>query len=403
MKTLNAIFSATLLSIATGEILRIGIGSSVAFRLLDFMVFLSVSVFFLNTIFVSKKFPDVRLKNSVFVFTFIGLFSLLVNVAYLTVDQISVAGLYLLRWIMYTLSYFVVISIGKKLSSLIVKLLLAVGSIIVIMGYFQYFLYPNLRNLFYLGWDEHNYRMFSVFLDPNFAGSFFVLFFVFVAHQLRGELAGNKHRGNIALYGVLSIITFIAVFLTYSRSAFLMLLVSSFTYLILAGRKKFLAYFLVIISLVLLALLPTFNKDNTNLLRRTSSIARVESYTNALKLIEEHPLLGVGFNAYRYAQLRYGLKVAKTGFPNHADAGADSSILFVWATTGIVGLIAYLYMWMKIVELGHRKADSKKSNLAIVLLSSVAGVFVSSLFINSLFYPVMMLWMWVLVGLVENE
>ena len=54
------------------------------------------------------------------------------------------------------------------------------GSLIVLLGFIQLMFYPALRNLYYLGWDEHLYRMFSTFLDPNFAGAFFVLFTLFV-------------------------------------------------------------------------------------------------------------------------------------------------------------------------------------------------------------------------------
>jgi len=44
--------------------------------------------------------------------------------------------------------------------------------------------------------------------------------------------------------------------------------------------------------------------------------------------------------------------------------------------------------------------NKKKENIfAIVVISSVIGLFINALFINSLFFPVIMLWMWILIAL----
>ena len=41
--------------------------------------------------------------------------------------------------------------------------------------------------------------------------------------------------------------------------------------------------------------------------------------------------------------------------------------------------------------------------LGIIFISSVAGIFVGSMFVNALFFPPIMLWLWILVGLMENK
>ena len=56
-------------------------------------------------------------------------------------------------------------------------LLLFSGLVIVGLGFVQYFFYLGLRNLYYLGWDEHLSFIFQL-LDPNFAGAFPALFFI---------------------------------------------------------------------------------------------------------------------------------------------------------------------------------------------------------------------------------
>jgi hypothetical protein len=74
-----------------------------------------------------------------------------------------------------------------------------------------------------------------------------------------------------------------------------------------------------------------------------------------------------------------------------AAAGMDSSLLFVAATTGIIGAAAYIYLLFSMIRNG------KKSRFYI---ASFAALLVHSLFVNSLFYPWVMIWMWILTGAV---
>jgi len=95
---------------------------------------------------------------------------------------------------------------------------------------------------------------------------------------------------------------------------------------------------------MLFALISSSNVENMNLFRRTSSLARLNNYSTAIKIITGHPLLGVGFNSYRYVKEMY-IKPGLGNIPSHADAGLDNSFLFILATTGIIGLLAYLFLW----------------------------------------------------------
>ena len=111
-----------------------------------------------------------------------------------------------------------ILSQNKDFKSLVKKLIIFIGIFIVGLGFIQFLFYQSLRNLFYLGWDEHLYRMFSIFLDPNFAGAFFVLYyFLFVLNILIDSLKINK----IFFIFHWSYFTFYldCNFLTYSRSA----------------------------------------------------------------------------------------------------------------------------------------------------------------------------------------
>ena len=101
----------------------------------------------------------------------------------------------------------------------------------------------------------------------------------------------------------------------------------------------------------------------------------------------------MGFNSYRYAQRDYGF-LEKDWQENHAGAGADSSLLFVLATTGLIGLMAYSWLWLGIYKLALKAKSA-------VFLASLTALCAHSFFLNSLFYAWIMAWLWMLVAVFE--
>jgi O-antigen ligase len=202
--------------------------------------------------------------------------------------------------------------------------------------------------------------------------------------------------------GMLSTLTLVALYLTYSRSALIMLIVSVVVYLYLINKKKFIVLILFLVLLSVFILPKSFQTEGTNFLRATSSEARVQTLQESLKVIQKSPVYGIGFNAYRYSENQLGLISGPNWEVSHGGAGSDNSFLFVLATTGVIGFIAYLYLLFKIFSL--RNNNLKGGNqFRIVLISSLAGLIVNSLFINSLFYVFILEWIWILAAFTESN
>lgn len=376
MNLLNKLFFLLLVvSFPLGEIARITI-NEVAVTAVDFAVALIVVVWLV----LKRRFTSAKLFKPIAIFILALVISLVVNFNRLILTEFSISFLYLIRWVLYASLYFVVLDIPSKKS--LTSWMTVGGAIVVLGGFVQYFLYPDLRNLFYLGWDEHLYRMFSSFLDPNFAGAFFVLYSLFLLNEAFFTKNGNK-----TILKVFSIITFIAIILTFSRSAYIMLVVGIVTFLILKGRSTF-GFLIILTFIASIALISTLvlRSEGTNLLRTASGEARIHSINNALAIIKDNPIFGVGFNAYRYAQIDYGF-VNEEERLIHSASGTDNSFLFVFATSGLVGLLAYLFLWLKIFLIRN----------SLIIASSIALI-VNSFFVNSLFFPLIMLWMWILIA-----
>jgi O-antigen ligase len=184
---------------------------------------------------------------------------------------------------------------------------------------------------------------------------------------------------------------YFALALTYSRSSYLAYLVGiSVVAWIKKSPKLFLAAFLLGVLTILILPRPS-GSEGVRLEREESAWARVDNWKQSLTIWVKHPVFGVGFNTYRYAQKKERF-LEDDWQENHAGAGADSSLLFVLATTGLLGFLSYGFLGWQMLKLK-----------SLVVKASLIALLIHSFFLNSLFYPWVMLWFWSLDALGENQ
>lgn len=370
------------------------------FQLNDLVVGLLVVGGVLTWVIERWKFNWPPLTKSIFAFIAIAIFSLLVNFGRFRTDELLVGSFYLLRWIAYAGLYFLLFNILKREKNpsgyirKFTNLVTVTGVLMAFIGLLQYAFYPNLRNLFYLGWDPHYFRLFGTLLDPNFMGIILVFTFLLIfAKLLEKPFLFKKHQRLIFAL----LIVFVALVLTFSRSSYIALAVGILTIAFLKKNSKILFVFASLTGILILVFFLRVIFYSPTIAQRTASTqARFVSWERSLIIIKGHPIFGIGFNTYRFERERLGFKSDEFWPTDHAGAGTDSSLLFVWATTGIFGLAAYLWLWWKIIKSVTRRQSSVVS---IVILASISALFIHSFFVNSLFYPWVMEWMWILAGI----
>jgi len=399
MRLLKILSILLILIFPLAEVGRIQFPNGVAISLNDIFLGLLIVVWVVHICRKKKEISKNKLFKPIAVFSIIALASLLLNLVNLSFDRFLIAFLYLVRWASYVLLYFIFKDFDAKFRLKINYALLFSGSMVVLLGFIQYFFYPSLRNLYYLGWDEHLYRLFSSFLDPDFAGAFFALFFLFSISFIP-EFFKKKKRLLVLIVGIESTLTLGALYLTYSRSALIMLLAGVVAYLFLINKKRFILLILFGLLLSIFILPKSFQTEGTNFLRAASTESRIQTVKEALTIIQKNPIYGVGFNAFRYARNQQGLS-GPNWQTSHGASGTDNSFLFVLATTGIVGLFAFVWLMYKLFRLGI--GNIKKNMLSIVLVSLLVGLIFNSLFINSLFYVLILEWIWILAALTESS
>ncbi len=378
-----------IVSFAFGQLIAIPLGSNVVLYVHDILL-ACVIVFAIGT---KKITPSGILVFPIGVFVGVAFISLLFNSYRFTIAELGVSSLYLLRWVLYSSLY--VISLQKFITS---RQWLTwtywSGVCVAVLGFVQYVYYKDLRNVLYLGWDPHYYRIFSTFLDPNFLSLFLVLT-LFLGMYFLNE----KSRWP---YMVGQFVTLGALFLTYSRSGYVALLVGSVVYALLIRRVKSLLI-AICVFVVILFILPTPYGEGVKLLRTTSTFARVGNWQRGYSLIKESPIFGFGFNTLRYVKEARGWGDENSIIPDKAGAGLDDSFQFLWATTGIVGLVSYLWILSKIGKIFLRAQGNHTTRvLGVIGMSGLAATIVHSQFINSLFYPQILLWWWIVVGATEQ-
>lgn len=376
MKWLWIIF---FIALTLGQLGAVSLGSGITIYSHDIVL----SVLLIWWIFSQRKTFDAKLTHSIVLFIIAAVISLIANTGKLPINQLFEGSLYLVRWILYAAIYWIVTS-GRLSFTFWLWGLFASGSALAGLGIVQYFFYPYLRNLYYLGWDPHLYRVFSTLLDPNFAGIIFV-FTLFLGIYL-WKL--NRHR-HILFF--VQTVTLCAFFLTFSRSSYLAGILGL---MIVLFHTKGLKWLLPIgvLFIGILFLLPKPDGEGVRLFRTVSTFARLGNWQRGVELIREAPIFGHGFNTLRYVQQAKGW-VDESEFPSKAGAGLDNSFQFIWATTGIVGFVSYVVLLIQMFRIGRKN---------ILLRSSLVALLVHSQFSNSLFYPWVMIWMWILVGIVER-
>lgn len=326
-------------------------------------------------------------------FLLIAILSLVVAAPSFSLRQVVVSSFYLFRLLFY-MGLFVVISfmVSRKTSLQRLRfLMLLSGVVLLIFGYAQYLILPDFRAFTIYGWDPHYYRMLSTFLDPNFFGGFMALFMIFLV-ALHHTASSSSMRW---VYRLLLVFSFGAVFYSLSRSTYLAYLVGMGVISLFTSRKVFVIAFLAIIVATMSSERATDRVSGAVKVDETAQ-ARVDSWQNAVLIGNQYPVLGVGFNTYRYVQERMGF--FGEGYDGgHAGAGVDSSSLFVFVTMGTVGFTAYLFFVVQMAFSALFKA--RKHVWAGAFLATLVALFADSQFVNSFFYPWILGWFVVMGGI----
>ena len=184
------------------------------------------------------------------------------------------------------------------------------------------------------------------------------------------------------LIGVILALGFdvLALLLTYSRGSFIAFLFGLGLWCY--RRNKFFIFLLALgFFCASILMLPKSPGESVDLSRTISVWSRWQNSQEAIGLWLNAPVLGHGFNVF----------------------GIHNSWLFILATTGVLGMLSYLWIWCGLYKKVKSVAEKSHQQTYFQLWKiSVLTVFLHSLFDNSLFFAPLMFWLWILTGNLFN-
>ena len=414
MKLHRFLFIILIVILPLGQFSRITLGSSgLVIYLNDLLLPLIIGFWVVDLLRRKEKFKPPYLSLPILLFLLVGIISLFWNKQYLSLNEFLISSLYLWRWFTYIGLYFVVFDLIKKLKDhqeriketrLYINLLIGTGFLVALFGLVQYVIFPNFASMVAQGWDPHYYRVLSTFFDPNYVGGFLVLNFVLIV--LMSLEVDSWEKFDLIKAGI-AVVILTAIVLTFSRSTYLMFVIAMFIVGVIRSRQLLILGILVGILAFLLIprvqerVIGGFNID-------TTASFRFESWEKGLDIAKKNLLLGVSYNSYRYAQIRYDYiqPWEESEVTSHASSGVDSSLILILATTGVTGLLIELWFLGRqliICGISYIKNSSSWSRiLGITVFAGVISLIIHSQFVNSLLYPFILEWVMIVIGIMEG-
>lgn len=441
MNLILFLFIAAFFTLSLGEFGQFPFGNTdFSVSIFDILLTLSLSFLLVWNIAIKKNLEMPPNLPFLLIFWAIAILSLFFS--------LDVSGwLYLVRFIIYSSTFYLAFHLARsKILSLdeFLTLIRITSMTLAVLGFAQLIIYPDLEVLSHLGYDPHKSRLFSTFLDPNFLGTFLSFGFILTSYQLvlkkYTATFFKENKWNV----ITALILGIAIILTFSRSAYLMSTISLL--LILAVKNLKLLVSFIALLIILYLIFPGFNNRIDGALNVDASAnARFSSWDKGLTIFQENPILGAGFNNIRSYSQKLNLIKPYSIDGGNSGGGIDSSLIFVMATTGMVGFLTYVIFLMNILSdlvssatysnkffyglhfqpvklmqqiyklpglrKWYREGSSskgiKENFLSLPLIAITLGLIANGFFINSLFFPpIMFVWfslLGVFYGLGEGE
>lgn len=325
-----------------------------------------------------------RPMKSFFILFLVLLLSYILNIFHYSIYENAVGFLYMLRLILYVLYLFYAlyfVSHSVK-SQFVMGILFVFSFLLIFVSFLQYFLYPELRNLIYGGWDPHLYRAFGTFFDTSVAGAIFGLMFLFFLFKI-------KSIKRSSLQSILCLLFFILLILSFSRTAYIAVTFSIIVWAIKTKHYIYIGMFAVLFIALLTAVPKPFG-EGVNLQRTITIKARLNDFQDAFTIWKSRPLLGVGYNRIRYEKAKIKPLEKVTLEISHAGAAFNSSFLIILVTGGIIGCLVFIYALVSLAFI------TPNSLLYIIFLGTM------SLSDNILLHPFVLFLLFTLISLEKS-
>ncbi len=313
----------------------------------------------------------------------------------------------------YIIRFFSILILGifvfdnfKRDNSFLYQLFGIVG-IIVLGGFIQFYFVPDISKWSTVGgFDPHMGRLLGTWMDPNFVAGLLGFFLpVMVGAWYKESQLKMK-----VILGLLILACLYAGFLTFSRSGYLSIAGGLFFFFLLRDPKIILLGILVMTAGLLTneraqkrvgelsgTMAAVIFRD-TDEVDPTAKL-RVQSWRRSYELWQKYPVLGIGYNTYRFRAAEEGVVDEKF----FSSGGSDSTLLTILVTTGIGGVLLFCWFYFGVWWRNFMRYWHTKNPIFLGFVGGWSAILVHSVFVNSLLFPLIFMPMIALIGWLESE
>lgn len=306
------------------------------------------------------------------------------------------------RFISYVILFFIIkYDVDDlKIADNIIGTYILVATILSVFGIYQFFTGFGLNKKFAQGYSfGAKARMASTLDNPNTFAAFIILaIFPILMYAIY-----TKNKVKKAFFSALVILLIINMFLTESRNSYLGIAIG-FIVLIIVYNKKLIIPFagVAVVSFII----PTVRTRILQIGAHSQDDSRIKIWQIALKMIKEHPLLGVGNGNYVSLYDTYAKKYPKLSYPDYHNMPAHNSYLKVWSELGVLGIVSFLGLLicalLKVRKFVIIADKSKYKYFFTGFYASMLAFYFMNLSDTLFFVPKMTAYFWIMLALVQS-
>lgn len=294
---------------------------------------------------------------------------------------------------------------GEKERRFLLWVFLMGAVCVVLYGFYQYL---HMATLHEASWVDNEAfprlqrRMYSTLYNPNLLSAFLLMVMGLAASMT----VWTRHPWHRLLYGGLFAALAICLVLTYSRGSWLSVCGLVIFFGFVWDKRVWLL--LAIVPLVLgfyhggvtERLLSIFSHSEAD----TSVSMRLDMWQGALSMIGDHPVLGIGWGAFKYVYPLYNELIKEAGITIFH---AHNMFLNIFAETGVVGFFFYLWFffghaWYAVRFLQYQHTSPFAKAIAMATAGAIISMAISGLSDYDLFSVQVSLTLWFLCSIFAN-
>lgn len=307
---------------------------------------------------------------------------------------------YLILFLHYLGFYHLVIQHIRSVADLkrLVWTIFGAAVIVVAYGFVQALMATDTQSQAWVDPSQFanlKFRVYSTLENPNLLAGFLVMmnaFFLGFAYKIKDR---RTRLWLLALFVVFGI----CLGLTYSRGAWLSLLVVMLAGSISYGRNSW--WFVILIPLALFFFSDTFADRIMSVIHPvdTSASLRMALWESTMAMIRDYPLTGIGWGAYLWTYPAYDFFIQN---PDVKIYHAHNMYLHLMAEIGIPAFILFMTIIAKTVYMAVRVAKRSKdrwlSGLAMGIIAAIISLLVNGVTDHILFNIQLSMFFWMMVA-----